>query len=229
MTNTVNIRYIYDQVLRHPMLRDVTFEEVVEYTIAFIQLMATPALYEEKTAVVPICDWRGQLPGDFERMIQVRVASTDTILPGAVYRYATDSFHMSPDKTNLAQSMLTYKLQGNVIFTSTKDMDVEIAYRAFAVDEDGYPLLPDNANFIRGLKDYIKVERFTVLFDMGKISSTVLNNAQQEYTFAAAACQSEFSRLSLDEAESLFNSFKSLLPRTNEHSSAFRTLGAKKL
>lgn len=211
------------------MLRDVTFEEVLEHTIDFIQLMGTPALYEEKTSVVPVSEWRGQLPADFHRMIQVRVASTNKMLPGAVYRYSTDSFHMSPNKTSLEQSMLTYKLQGTVLFTSTKDTDVEIAYWAFAVDEDGYPLLPDNANFIRGLKDYIKVEHFTVLFDLGKISSTVLNNAQQEYTFSAAACQSEFSRLSLDEAESLFNSFKSLFPRTNGHSSAFITLGSKKL
>lgn len=230
MIQTTNIRRILDRVMRHPMLRDIPFETAVEYAVDFISLMGTPALYEERTAVIPISEWRGQLPCDFEQMIQVRAAGTrNDIRTGMVYRASGHSFHLSPNKTPADVVELTYKIQGMVIFTSTKDVDVEIAYRGFAVDDEGFPLLPDNASFLRGLECYIKLQWFTILFDMGKVPANVLTNIQQEYAWAAGDAQSEFSRLSLDEAETLFNSFKTLLPRNNEHWKGFFTNGAKEI
>lgn len=225
--------------MRHPMLRDLPFETAVEYTVDFISLMGTPALYCEKTAIVEIENWRGQLPCDFEHMIQVRVAVPQTnrrwidvpaLIPRPTYRYSGHSFHMSDFKPNtLITGEFTYKIQGMVIFTSTKDIDIEIAYRAFATDDEGYPLLPDNTSFLRGLENYIKLQWFTILYDMGKISEGVLANTQQEYAWAAGDAQSEFSRLDLDKAETLFNSFKTLLPRNHEHWKAFFDNGAKEL
>ncbi|MBQ3949473.1 MAG: hypothetical protein II661_03270 [Bacteroidales bacterium] len=231
MIQTTNIRRILDRAMRHPMMRDIPFETAVEYTVDFISLMGVPALYAEKTAVVKVKDWRGQLPCDFEHMIQVRMAGGECKgrAPHPVYRYSGHSFHMSPDKNPKDWSDLTYKIEGMVIFTSTRNIDVEIAYRAFAVDEEGYPLLPDNTSFLRGLENYIKLQWFTILFDQGKLSRDVLLNTQQEYAWAAGDAQSEFARLDLDKAETLFNSFKMLLPRNHEHWKAFFTNGSKEI
>ncbi|MBO6306432.1 MAG: hypothetical protein J6M55_02890, partial [Paludibacteraceae bacterium] len=74
MIQSTNIRRILDRIMRHPMLRDIPFETAVEYTVDFIGLLGAPAIYDEKTAVVEVHDWRGQLPCDFVKMIQVRVA-----------------------------------------------------------------------------------------------------------------------------------------------------------
>lgn len=229
MIQTTNIRRILDRAMRHPMLRDIPFETAVEYAVDFIQLMGTPGLYDEKTAVIEIKDWRGLLPCDFESMIQVRVAGHDGKPHGPCYCYSGNSFHMSPDKFPNFTGELTYKIQGMVIFTSTKDVDVEIAYRAFAVDDEGYPLLPDNVSFLRGLENYIKMQWFTIKYDMGEIPEAVFQHAQQEYCWAAGDAQSEFSRLDLDKAETLFNSFKTLLPRNNEHWKAFFDNGSKEI
>lgn len=230
MIQTTNIRRILDRAMRHPMMRDIPLETAIEYAVDFISLMGTPALYEEKTALVRIKDWRGALPCDFVRMLQVRNAPCrrgpeDRVLPGAVYRYATGSFHMSPNKIPFNDH--TYKIQGMCIYPTLKNGMLEISYYAFAVDEEGYPLLPDNTSFLRGLENYIKLQWFTILFDMGKIQANVLQNAQQAYAWAAGDAQSEFSRLTLDEAESLFNSFKMLLPRKHEHWRGFLTNGVK--
>jgi len=231
MIQTTNIRRILDRVMRHPMMRDIPFETAVEYTVDFISLMGTPALYDEKTAIVKVHDWRGALPCDFVEMIQVRAASDEKrrVIP-VTYRYSGHSFHMSPKKyPTAATGEFTYKIQGMVIFTSTKETDLEIAYRAFAVDEEGYPLLPDNTSFLRGLESYIKFQWFTILYDMGKLSQQVMDSTKQEYAWAAGDAQSEFSRLSLDQAETLFNSFKTMLPRSNEHWKAFFDNGSKEI
>ena len=239
MIQTTNIRRILDRVMRHPMLRDIPFETAVEYAVDFISLMGTPALYEDKTAIININDWKGQLPCDFEHMIQVRVAPHQhsrrwhgchfpLLMP--TYRYSGHSFHMSDMKpSEFATGEFTYQIQGMTIFTSTRDLDIEISYRGFMVDDEGFPLLPDNPSFPRGLENYIKLQWFTILYDMGKISQQVMQNTQQEYAWAAGDAQSEFSRLDLDKAETLFNSFKTLLPRNHEHWKAFFTNGSKEI
>lgn len=230
MIQTTNIRRILDRIMRHPMLKDIPFETAVEYTVDFISLMGTPALYNEKTAVVKIENWQGMLPCDFDSMIQVRADTTsENVQSGMMYRESGYSFHLSKKKAPAGMEDLTYKIQGMIIFTSTKDTNLEIAYRAFAIDDEGYPLLPDNPSFLRGLENYIKLQWFTILFDMGKIPSQVLTNTQQEYAWAAGDAQAEFSRLTLDKAETLFNSFKTLLPRNNEHWNGFFNNGTKEI
>lgn len=239
MNQTTNIRRIVDRIMRHKMMRDIPFETVVEYAVDFLDLMGTPGLYEEKTAVVEVHNWRGQLPCDFKDMVQVRMAGSQhakrwvdcchRFRPvGPVYRASGHSFHMSDMKPDeFITGELTYKTQGMFIFTSTKDVDVEVAYTAFAVDEEGYPLLPDNASLLRGLEAYIKLQWFTIKFDAGEISQAVMERADKEYCWAAGDAQNELSRLDLDHAETLFNSFKTLLPRNNEHWKAFFDNGAK--
>jgi hypothetical protein len=75
---------------------------------------------------------------------------------------------MSEDKYE--SSELTYKIQGMVIYTSMKEGTIEIAYRAIAVDKDGYPLIPDKSTFTNALELYIKKKCFTIWFDLGKIN-----------------------------------------------------------
>jgi len=225
MTRTTDIRRVMDRVMRHPMMRDIPFETAVEYAVDFIQLMGVPALMDEKTAEVEVRDWRGELPCDFESMIQVREICPGG-RPGPAFRYSGDSFHMSDRPKPRSH---TYKLQGGVIFTSVKEATLEVAYRAFAVDGEGLPLLPDDASFLRGLEAYVKLQWFTMLFDLGRIPANVLSNAQQEYAWAAGDAQSQFSRVSLDKAETLFNAMRTLLPRRYEHMKGFFSDGAREV
>lgn len=148
----------------------------------------------------------------------------DSCKVGKVFTYSTDTFHMSEDKSNIG---LTYKIQGNYIFTSIKDGEVELSYKAILVDDSGYPMIPDNSKFTRALQAYIKKEWFTILFDMGKLQGAILQNTQQEYAWAVGACESEFQKMSLDKAESFYNSWRTLIPRNNEHSRGFISNGAR--
>lgn len=235
MIQTTNIRRILDRIKRKKMLKDIPFETAVEHTVDFLELLGCPALYDEKTAVIQVRNWRGQLPCDFHAIRQVRVAPSqekvmwrEFIGTSPAFRASGDSFHMSEFKPGFPID-LTYQIQGMVIFTSTRDMDIEIAYEAFAVDEEGYPLLPDNASFLRGLEAYIKMKWFEDLFDEGKLSQAVMERTDREYCWAVGDAEAEFGRLTVDEAETLFNSFKTMLPRSREHSRGFATNGMREI
>jgi hypothetical protein len=230
-----NIRRVLDNLHDHPMLSNITLEQVVRYTIRFIGIFGMPKLYQDKEADVEIHEYRGLLPCDLISIIQVK----DTC-SGICLRSMTDSFtpgllpspphtphpHMPyiPPKAP-GHGEPTFKTQGRVIFTSFPEGSVRIAYKAIPVDEDGFPLLIDNENYLACLEAYIKKQVFTIKFDQGKISSGVLDNAKQEYAFLAGQLQSELTIPSYSEMQSIQNYITSILPSMRAFDKGFKHLG----
>ena len=212
----ITIKTVLDKIMRHPMLQDISLETAVDYTIDFMRIVGVPTMFTEKVELIKVDKYRALLPCDYYKVIQIRKPG------GRALVYSTDSFHMN----NKGNSM-TYKIQGNIIYTSFEEGELELSYLAIEVDKDGYPLLPDNSSFTRALELYIKKQWFTILFDLGKIQPAVLQNTQQECAWAVGDCQSEFNRLTLDQMEAFSNSWRTMLLRTNEHSSGFANNGIR--
>lgn len=122
---------------------------------------------------------------------------------------------------------LTFKTQGRVIYTSFPKGVVEVAYKSMPVDDDGFPLLIDNENYLAALEAYIKKQVFTVKFDTGKVNAGVLQNAQQEYAWAAGQLQSEFTTPSTSEMEAITRQWNTLIPKVREFDNGFRNLGSR--
>lgn len=218
-----NIRLILDKIMRHPLMQDISLETAVDYTVDFLRIVGCPTMFEEKTVILEVEKYRAMLPCDYHQMIQVKKVG------GPAFRYSSDSFHMSECKDNCGRTLadLTYKVQGGIIYTSIESGEIELAYVAIATDSEGYPLLPDNSSFTRALELYIKKQWFTILFDLGKINPAVLQNVQQEYAWAVGDCQTEFNRLTIDKAESFYNSWRTLILRDTEHRTGFKNNGTK--
>lgn len=218
MSNYISIKEVLDNLLDNPLLQDLTLERVIQYTIDFIRKMGIPKIYLEKTIELQVQDYRALLPCDFHKMIQVR--SKD-----GTFRYSTDNFHFSSNKNDSYD--LTYKLQGQVIYTSIKEGTIELSYEAIPVDCDGYPLIPDNSSFREALELYITKRRYKVLYDTGKIRGDVYNNTCQEYAFAVGQAHSSLLMPTIDEMEAITNMWNTLVPRVTEHRTGFINNGSK--
>lgn len=214
MNGYIRIQQIADDLAEHPMLRDIPFERIVNYVQELIKVVGSPKLFVEKTAVVHIEAYRGLLPCDFVKVIQVRG------IRGEEYVSTMNSFHTSPKHEEFIGTP-TYKIQGDIIFTSNPDEDIEIAYRAMPVDEDGWPLLPEDETFKRAIEAYIKMKRFTIYFDMGQISQAVFAQAQQDYSWCVAQAQNRLTMPTYDEMETLTNVWNNFVVRTTSHRNGF--------
>ena len=213
-----SIKIVLDKALRHPLMQDLSLETAVDYAVDFMRIVGVPSMFSEKVIYLKVDNYRAKLPCDYYKVIQVRpkgrpalIASTDSFFMGGRYR----------DESN------TYKIQGNIIYTSLEDDTLELAYLAIETDKDGYPLIPDNSSFTRALELYIKKQWFTILFDLGKISPNVLQNTQQEYAWAVGDCMTEFNRLSIDEMEAFSNSWRTMILRDHQHASGFANNGTR--
>lgn len=215
----VNIKEILSRLTRHPLLSDMTLEETVQYVVDFIGIFGMPNFYEDKNVKIKIKDFRGLLPCDYISIIQVEDDKT-----GKCMRHMSDTFfptHEHYDDKSFV-SEFSFKTQGNVIFTSIKDGFVNVAYKSIKVDKDGFPLLIDNPIYLKTLELYIKKEKFTILYDIGKINANVMQNTQQEYAFKAGQLQGEFTIPSVSEMETISRMWNNLIPRTTRFDNRFK-------
>lgn len=224
----INIRRVLGDILDHPLLSDVTLEQVVRHTLRFIGLHGYSKFYQDKIAEVEIKDYRGVLPCDLISIVQVKNTKTNLCL-----RSMTDSFTPGlkpyPPQYNQQYTQVegTFKTQGQVIYTNFPEGCVEVAYKAIPVDEDGFPMVIDNENYLACLEAYIKKQVFTVKFETSKIPQNVLRNAQIEYGDLCDQLRSEFNTPSYDEMQAITNIYNTLIPRMSEFYTGFKTLGSQ--
>lgn len=222
MTNYVSLKTVLDKVMIHPLLVDLSFETAVLYTLEFLRIVGVPRIFEDRFKTLEVKDYRAVLPCDLLDIIQVKEHCSAYAL-----KATTDTFYQ--DDRGPAPYEYTFKVQGDILYTNMKEGALDIAYKAIVTDEEGYPMIPDDSTFIRALEQYIKKQWFTILFDMGRIQPAVLQNAQQEYAFYVAQAQNKLVMPTLSEMESLSNMWTSLLHKTNEFKTGFKTTGAKEL
>lgn len=219
--NRISIRQILDDILAHPMLQDITLERAVNYAIEFIRIVGMPDAFERKTSLLKVANYQAdltKLEGCYQ-ILSIRNKDTEVILSSSSSLFDLPDSSVSP----------YYVLRGNVLQTSIKEGELEISYLGIPIDDDGFPTIPNIASYIRALEAYIKKQWFTILFDLGKLHSSILSNTQQEYAWAVGQAQSELASPSLDEVEAFTNMWNSLLPQRNPYLSGFKTLGSRTL
>ena len=217
---TITIRSVYESLLDDEYMNDLTIDRIVRYTVEFMRIVGVPDMFTQSVAKLDLVNYMAALPDDFCMMVQVRMSDN----PKKVFRYSTDSFHMSHGVTS---SDLTYVIQGGVLHANIPEGSVEVSYKSIATDDDGYPLIPDNSSFIRALEAYITLKYYKILFRHGSISGSVLSQIDQDYAWAVGDCATEFNRLSIDEMESFTNSWNNIVQKASSHRTSFANDGSR--
>lgn len=212
----ISVRQILDDLLADDMMKGLSLERAVNYAAEFMQVVGMPPEFENKVEKIEIENWRGKLPCDLYEIVQVKDPK------GFAYISAEGSFgnRNHPEQ----YPAFTYKVKGDVIFTSTKCIDLLVSYLAIPTDDYGFPKIPENAAYVRALELYIQKRYFTILFNNGKINQNVLANTQQEYAFYVGQAQSDLIRPSLDQMESIKNMWTTLIPKMYKHADGFKTV-----
>lgn len=211
--------------------------DAAEWAGEALELVGAPKILRDKVTngdetkdypcPISITNYRGKLPCDLYQVVQCRKWDT-----GEVMRRTTDKFHNSYTCTNslsneYQSSDITYKLNDNYIYTNFEEGDVEMAYRAIPIDDNGYPLIPDNVKFIKACKAYIAEKQAMKLWIQGKINNQQYNKFEQEVLWYINAADTSARTPTLDEATSWKNIMIRLIPNINEDKNSFRTLGTQ--
>lgn len=191
-----NKKIIVEEILTMPKIEGSV--EIVPNTNSITNVHTNPTIPTNDT------NYRQEDTPKFTQGLKSFVYSTDTLAPRG--------------------KQLTYKMQGNIIYTSIPSGSILMSYRAIKLDKEGYPLIIRNASFIRALKSYIKMNWFTILFETNGLHPTVLDNAQKDYAFNVAQATNSLIKPTLDQMESLSRIMNAPLISQSGHSTGFQYL-----
>lgn len=231
-----SLKVVIDKLLRDPLFNGLNFEAAVDYCVEFLYIVGVPDLFEEQLLNIEVEEYRALLPSNF-------VSEIEVLINGHPARTATDTYHQFYDQLKTVSNShvgysdgepklrrsadYTFQIKGDVIYTSVKKANLKMTYWAVPVDDEGYPLIPENPTCMRAIKNYIELQHIRILWRSGKVTDKVYQDAQQQYSWAVGAYETDSRKLSLPDAESFYNMYKTLLIRDNEYNNRFRNLGTK--
>ena len=233
----LNGKYVSYKRILEKLYQNYGFKDKIEWSVVLewigdgMDLIGANETYIRKvtgmdalTPTIKIIDYRGDLPCDLYKCIQAREYCTKTPM-----RYATDSFHImnktgrSPEFNS--NSDYTYQLTNNHIFTNFETGEVEMSYIAFPIDEDGYPMIPDDVKFIRAIVDYVASCILKRQLLNNEISMQVYKELLQDTMFSMGAAHTRATLQNLDQAESFKNALLRTIPKVSQHTDGFVYLG----
>lgn len=122
---------------------------------------------------------------------------------------------------------LTYIINNSQIFANFEEGYVEVSYLAFPTDLRGYPVVPDDAKYIKAVESYI-IERLARReFINNRLAGDKYKLLEQEWLWYCGSAKNSILSRSIDEMESMKREFTKLFRRTDLHESGYEAFGQK--
>lgn len=216
----VSMDVIANRIMKHPLLHDINYEDIISHAVDVLRLVNVPATYQEKSCYKDIIEYKVKLPDDNLNLKTVDLISTSgTPTPMVIATDTLQNQYMKLNKNRSAgQSVPTYSVNGGMIHTNKENGRVFITYDQLMCGEDGFPMIPDSVPLIKAIENYIKVQVFSVLVDLNKMPGQSLQRVEQEYSWYIGKAQTEFQGfINDDDTESFLRDFKKLWIENTNH------------
>lgn len=176
-------------------LYDISEGGIREYTNKVVLLQEKNIYYNPDTV--------GEIEGSTSNVINLTWEAPSVVYIDGVQQEDTEAFLAQIPNYSYVDEKYTYKINDGFLYTGFKDGYVEIAYKAFPVDNNNAPMIHDDAKVIRAVVNYIikKVAKRMWLRD--EISDRKLQKLEQEYSYAAAAARNNAMIGSIDDWETI--------------------------
>jgi hypothetical protein len=221
-----SLEFIIEKVFRDTgIVEEVDIYDVVEWAGECLELIGVPASYINKVIEIDIKEGRGILPCNIIYIRQVRYCNGSNNYP---MRYDSSNFHRYAENVNddyRNNCDLTYQLNDDCVFTSFEEGKVQMACDVFAIDDKGFPLIPDNIKFVKAVEFYIREKIDYKLWRAGKLQRDVYEKTVQEQLWYLGAAQTAGVMPNADQMESIKNNWIRLIPNINQHSDYFKSFG----
>jgi hypothetical protein len=135
---------------------------------------------------------------------------------------------MIPGRDNVSLSdPYTYVIAGNYIKTNLRVGYLMISYQAVPVDNEGYPMIPDDESFEEAIYWYINMKLTYPEWKMGRVRDAVYYDAKSSWNFYRKQAYATALMPNVDQLEAIKNAWVRLVPEINEHDTFFSNLNNK--
>lgn len=224
--NYVSLDVIANKIYKNPLLKDLNFEDIIDFSLSVIKIAKVRGVYKEEGCYLTVKDNKALIPKEALNLKTVdEVIGNKSLRPmtTSTFSLANHIGSISKNKDSYKEDRKSqYKVNGRFINTSFCSGELFITFDTIMLDENEIPMIPNSESLLRAIEAYIKVQSYTILADIGKVSERALSRAEQEYYFNIGKFQSEMQGFqNEDEMESFLNGWKRTFLSSNEHSNRY--------
>ena len=191
---------------------------------------AGPLEVKERTETVTVEDENGKVAKTVTRQIgvqQVALMPQHDVPVSPMFKEGTNTFE---DANFHPNADLTYKIQDNVIITSIPEGKVRLAYQAIKTDNEGFPMIVDDASFLRALESYVKYRWYQIQLENGELAETetmaryIFEKSETDYYANVAQAEKSLLNITPEKMRNIANIFNDAIPRYYEHATGYNDL-----
>jgi hypothetical protein len=134
---------------------------------------------------------------------------------------------LTQNEDDTASLDYVYYVTGNYLKFNVKEGWVKLAYKAVPIDDEGYPLVPDDESFMEAIYWYIVLKLQYPEWVSGRIRDVVYYDTRNNWNFHCKQAYGKAMMPNVDKMESLKNQWLQLYPELNSFDSAFSNIGTK--
>lgn len=123
----------------------------------------------------------------------------------------------------------TFVINSSYIKLNIKEGYLMLAYSVYSMDEDGYPLIPDDTSFTEALYWYVVMKYWYPAWVQGTIRDRVYYDAKNSWNFYRKQAYAHAMLPDVSQLESMKNQVLKLYPEIDSFDNFFSTLGEQQI
>ena len=141
--------------------------------------------------------------------------------------------NFSPQAAPLANpttfdTMVTFTMNDSWITFNVEEGKACLAYWAFPLDSEGFPLVPDDTKYKIAIANYLIFKIDYRLWRGGYITDKVYQQSSDNWLWASGSASNHLKMPNVQQMETLKRSLIQLIPRFHEYQNFFRTLSSQR-
>lgn len=213
-------KFVIAKIYRDLRLNDPNYElDFIEWFGEALAYIGTSVQLLKKETKITATDYKAGLPPDLVILTQLLYNSPQH---GWIYlRYNPSSFNNHESSANFnASTEESYSLNPNYIVTSFESGEIDISYKALPLDEEGYPLIPDNVYFKEALFWYC-VKQMILGGYVPKVAQLTYEFADNKWKFYCTAARNKANYPDIGQYQRFAETWVGLIPNTRLFDNGF--------
>ena len=178
---------------------------------------------------IKVENYRAELPADFIELIGMREHDTNMPLDksfGSYTQTPNDTLQYFNDRYDTDSVRdYSYQINDHFIFFTFEEGEIEMVYKAFPIDERGFPLIPDNTKYRLALQNYVcsKIAHQEWIKDPNNSGKrAIFNDFDREALWYIGAAQTNAIMPDLTTMEALKNNWLRAIPKVDQFENGFK-------
>lgn len=222
ITGFVSVGTVLDKLYRDLNInKEINFYNVVSWCNEVLLKVGAYSQFKENKVFIELEDGKGNLPGGFYKIIDL------------IYNYKplhwasnTSAINYGAENCGIPNCCTehSFYIENNCLITDIKGINkkVQITYLSMFVDEEGYPMIPDDVYFQEACAKYVTYMLDYQEWRKGLIPDKVLQKSEIDYLFYINSARGSANLPNVQQLENLKNIIVRMIPQQNQFTNSFR-------